>query len=112
MNDKIKTRCYYTDYVNHMIRFYLSTPTGLDLRERQYTSASIKNWTAVQMVFHKLPEKESTLVKEVFGKGHYLPKAVDDYCRDHGIDTDEGKKGVWMVLTRINAKIARVRGLM
>ena len=53
---KLKVRCYYTDYVNHMIRFYLSTPEGIDLQKRQYSAASINNWTAVQMVFHPSPE--------------------------------------------------------
>ena len=108
MNNKIKTKCYYTDYVNHMIRFYLSTPDGIDLKQRDYSSASIANWSAVQMVFHRLDPVDLNLVRDVFGCGHYLPKAVDDYCHKTGADTDE----VWKVLCRVNAKIARVRGLM
>ena len=111
-NGKIKTRCYYTDYVNHMIRFYLSTPGGLDLQKRDYSASSIANWSAVQMVFNRMGADDKKLVIDVFGCGHYLPKAVDDYCKKHGIDTDEGKDDVWKVLSRINAKIARVRGLM
>lgn len=105
---KMKTKCYYTDYVNHMIRFYLSTPEGIDLRKRQYSSASIKNWSAVQMVFHRLDETDAKLVQDVFGYGHYLPKAVDDYCKERSVEQDE----VWKILSKINAKIARVRGLM
>lgn len=105
---KMKTKCYYTDYVNHMIRFYLSTPDGIDLRKRSYTSSSINNWTAVQMVFHKLNVEEAELVREVFALNHYLPKAVDEYCQKKGAEQDN----VWKVLTRVNAKIARVRGLM
>lgn len=105
---KMKTRCYYTDYVNHMIRFYLSTPDGINLQQKQYTSASIANWSAVQMVFHRLDPVDAELIKNVFACGHYLPKAVDEYCQKNGADTDE----VWKVLTRVNAKIARVRGLM
>ena len=105
---KLKVRCYYTDYVNHMIRFYLSTPTGLDLQKRHYSSSSIANWSAVQMVFHRMDEKDAELVRGVFGCGHYLPKAVDEYCKKTGADEDE----VWKVLTRVNARIALVRGLM
>lgn len=105
---KMKTKCYYTDYVNHMIRFYLSTPDGINLRAREYSSASIANWSAVQMVFHRLGADDSTLVREVFGCDHYLPKAVDIYCQKTGANVDD----VWKVLTRVNAKIARVRGLM
>ena len=106
--NKIKTKCYYTDYVNHMIRFYLSTPDGINLQKRQYSSASINNWTAVQLVFHKMGAEETELIRGVFACGHYLPKAVDDYCQKNGANADD----VWKVLTRVNAKIARVRGLM
>lgn len=105
---KLKVKCYYTDYVCHMIRFYLSTPDGLNLQKRKYTNASISNWIAVQMVFHKLDEKDAETVRNVFGCGHYLPKAVDEYCRKTGADADE----VYRLLTKVNAKIARVRELI
>ena len=108
MNNKLKVKCYYTDYVNHMIRFYLSTPNGLDLQKRQYSQASVENWSAVQLVFHRMGADDKSIVKDVFGCGHYLPKAVDAYCEKTGANADD----VWRVLTRINAKIARVRGLM
>lgn len=105
---KIKVKCYYTDYVNHMIRFYLSTPEGLNLQERQYSNASINNWSAVQLVFHRLDPVDTELVRAVFGMDHYLPRAVEGYCKKNNADPDE----VWKVITRVNAKIARVRGLM
>ena len=60
------------------------------------------------MVFHRLDPVDASLVKKVFGMGHYLPKAVEDYCKQNRTEPDE----VWRVLTRINAKIARVRGLV
>ena len=104
----IKTRCYYTDYVNHMIRFYLSTPDGISLQEKKYSSASIENWIAVQTVFHRLEDTDKELVKGVHACGHYLPKAVDAYCQKTGANADD----VWRVLTRVNAKIARVRDLV
>lgn len=107
-NTRLRTRCYYTDYVNHMIRFYLSTPEGLDLQKRSYSPASISNWSAVQLVFHRMEQKDAELVRNVFSCGHYLPKAVDEYCQKTGADADD----VWRVLTRVNSKIARVRGLM
>ena len=105
---KLKTRFFYTDYVLHMIRFYLSTPDGLNLQERVYTSASIANWTAVQMVFRRLDPIEVDLMRKVFAVDHYLPKAVAVYCKNTGTDTNE----VWKVIARVNEKIAKVRGLL
>lgn len=104
----IKTKTYYTDYVNHMIRFYLSTPEGIDFRKRSYSQASIDNWLAVQLVMRKTDEKDTEMVREVFGCGHYMPKAVDEYCKKTGAESDD----VWKVLSKINSKIARVRGLV
>ena len=108
----IKTKTYYTDYVNHAIRFYLSTPGGIDFCKRNYTDASVNNWLAVQLVFRKMDEKDIDMVKAVFKCGHYLPKAVDEYCKQNGLGTEEEKDKVWMVLSKVNAKIARVRGLV
>lgn len=104
----IKTKTYYTDYVNHMIRFYLSTPEGIDFRKRNYSQASIDNWLAVQLVMRKTDEKDTEMVREVFGCGHYMPKAVDEYCKKTGAESDD----VWKVLSKVNSKIARVRGLV
>lgn len=105
---RMKTRCYYTDYVNHMIRFYLSTPNGLDLTKREYTAASIKNWTSVQLVFSHMRDDEIEMFQKVYEKDHFLPKAVDAYCAETGAVNDD----VWRKLTKVTAKIARVRGLM
>lgn len=105
---KLKVKCYYTDYVCHMIRFYLSTPDGINLQKRRYTNASIANWIAVQMVFHRMEQTEAEMVKAVFECDHYLPKAVDAYCKKTGADADE----VWRVLTKVNARIARARELI
>ena len=105
---KMKTRCYYTDYVNHMIRFYLSTPEGLNLQDHDYSSCSVANWSAVQLVFRKISPQDADLVRNVFKRNHYLPKAVDDYCKETGADVDD----IWRILSRINAKVARIRGLV
>ena len=43
---KLKTRCYYTDYVNHAIRFYLSTPETLKMDGKK--KADLLNWMAVR----------------------------------------------------------------
>ena len=105
---RMKTRCYYTDYVNHMIRFYLSTPNGLDLTKREYSTASINNWTSVQLVFSHMRDDEIEMFRKVYEKDHFLPKAVDAYCAETGAVNDD----VWRKLTKVTAKIARVRGLM
>lgn len=105
---ELKTKCYYTDYVNHAIRFYLSTPDGLNLKDNTYTEASIKNWQAVQLVFLHLDPDDAAKIIEMYKMPSHLPKSVEAYSAAHGLDIEE----VWKLITKVSAKIARVRGLI
>ena len=57
---KLKTRCYYTEYVNHMIRFYLTCPETLNMDGKR--AADISNWLAVQSVMHHLSDESAQFV--------------------------------------------------
>ena len=104
--DKLRTRCYYTEYVNHMVRFYLTCPDSLRMDGKK--RADVENWIAVQGVIHGLPDDEREKVLDV-DKTHYnLPKAVDLYCQRTGTD----KHDLWVLLTRVASVIAKRRGLV
>lgn len=107
MSDKkLKTRCYYTEYVNHMVRFYITCPDGISTSAKR--RADIENWVAVQGVLHFLPDNERQLVMDVYKTHYNLPKAVDMYCTERQLNQDD----VWIVLTKVAAKIAKARGLV
>ena len=57
---KMKTRCYYTDYVNHMVRFFLSTPDTLKLEDKR--KPDVDNWLAVQDIWHRLPDEDKRVL--------------------------------------------------
>ena len=103
---QLKKRCYYTDYVNHAIRFYLSTPNTLDMDGKR--KADMDNWIAVQSVWHFLKPDEKQVLEEVYRTHHFLPEAVRLYCTKTG--TDELK--IWSMITKVSAAIARRRGLV
>ena len=103
---KLKTRCYYTDYVNHAIRFYLSTPESI--RTEGKRKADIDNWIAVQAVFHGLTEEQKQVLTEVFKLHYRLPEGVRMYCEKTG--TDETK--LWIMITKVSSAIAKRRGLV
>ena len=103
---KLKTRCYYTDYVNHAIRFYLSTPESL--RTEGKRKADIDNWIAVQAVFHGLTDEQKQVLTEVFKLHYRLPEGVRMYCEKTG--TDENK--LWIMITKVSSAIAKRRGLV
>ena len=106
MEKKLKTRCYYTDYVNHIIRFYLSTPETLQMDGKR--KADIDNWLAAQDVFRKIGTEEKQVLEEVFRGSHRLPEGVRMYCEKTG--ADEYK--TWVLVTKTVAAVAKRRGLV
>lgn len=103
---KLKTRCYYTDYVNHAIRFYLSTPDKLDMEGKR--KADMENWIAVQTVYHILKPEDKQVLTEVY-KAHYrLPEGVRIYCEKTGAN----ERKVWILITKVVAAVAKRRGLI
>lgn len=103
---KLKTRCYYTDYVNHAIRFYLSTPETLDMAGKR--KADMENWIAVQSIFHILKPEQKQVLTDVYKMHHRLPEGVRMYCEKTGADEQK----TWILITRVCAAIAKRRGLV
>lgn len=112
---KLKTRCYYTDYVNHAIRFYLSTPDTLSLEGKR--KADMENWIAVQTVFHQLKQEDKQVLTEVYNAHYRLPEGVRIYCEKmckgmNEKDKDLFEKKTWILITKVVAAIAKRRGLV
>ena len=102
---KLKVRCYYTDYVTHMIRFYLSTPETLQMDGKR--KADIENWIAVQDVWRKIKDEDKQVLIEIY-KAHYkLQDGVRMYCENKGADPHD----IWVLITKTYAAIAKRRGL-
>lgn len=102
---KLKTRCYYTDYVNHMIRFYLTTPETLQMEGKR--KADIDNWIAVQDVFRKLPDADKATLTDIYKTHYKVQEGVKLYCQKTGADPVK----IWVLVTKTSATIARRRGL-
>ena len=103
---KLKTRCYYSDYVNHMIRFYLSTPTTLQMDGKR--KADVDNWLAVQDVWRKLSANDKIILEMTYSLHYRLPEGVKLYCEKTGTDPYD----VWVLVTKTCAAIAKKRGLV
>ena len=103
---RIKKRCYYSDYVNHAIRFYLSTPESLQTAGKR--TADVKNWMAVQAVFYSLNEKDKKVLTDVYKTHYRLAEAVKIYCEKTGTDSDN----LWVLIAKVGAAIAHRRGLI
>ena len=103
---RLKTRCYYTDYVNHMIRFYLSTPDTLQMQGKR--KSDIENWIAVQDVWHRLCTDDKDILENVYKLHYRVSEGVRMYCEKTGADTYK----TWVLVTKTSAAIAKRRGLV
>ena len=102
----MKTRCYYTDYVNHAVRFYLSTPETLQMDGKR--KADIDNWVSVQAVFHCLSDENRQVLTEIYKTHHHLSEGVRIYCEKTGADPLK----IWVLITKTASAIAKRRGLV
>ena len=103
---KLKTRCYYTDFVNHMIRFYLSTPETLKMDGKR--KADIDNWLAVQDIWRKLGTDDKAAMEAIYTLHYRVPEGVRMYCSQTGADTYK----TWVLVTKTCSAIAKRRGLI
>ena len=106
---KKNKRCYYSDYVNHAIRFYLSTPDGIKTEGKK--KADVLNWMAVQSVWYSLPKEDKELLTTVYNRHYRLSEAVRLFCLENGYD-EQQEYGLWTLIAKTGAIIARRRGLI
>jgi len=104
---KMKTRYYYTEYVNHMIRFFLTCPEQLRL-DSVRKRADVDNWVSVQAVLHQLSDEDRKRIETVYKTNWNLVAAVNEYCKR----TEEDERMVWTLLVKVSTAIARQRGLI
>lgn len=104
---KSRTQRPYTQYVNHMVRFFLSREESLELDERT-TGADAVNWAAVQGVFRELTDEQKKAIRFIFAKDCDIVEQVRHWAELNALELDD----VWTMLYRFSKKIAKVRGLI
>lgn len=101
---KARTKRFWTDYGNHMIRFFLTTEESLVLNGKQ-KEADLKNWLAVQNVFRALTDDEKNAIRFLFD-GNDIVKQVHSLAELKAMDVDD----VWTLLYRFTKKCVKSRG--
>ena len=96
----------YGEYVNHMIRFFLTSPDGLTVAG--HTQADVANWMSVQTVWAGLTEEEQALIRQMYTCNRRYEDTVQEYAHSRGVNP----KSIWKRLTDITFQIARLRGLV
>ena len=97
---------YYSQYVNHMLRFYARyCDKNLESFKK---STDMKNWLAVKTVLDKLPEKDKNVIIEVYRRRDTLGDNIYEVSKELGIDQDV----IWTMLNKVTKKIAQERELI
>ena len=94
---------YYSDYITHMLRYYARN-------DKKYSDNEISklNWSACDSVLKTLPTKDRSIIMEVYWEKDTLVDNIYQVSRQNGIP----QNNIWTLVRSVEAKIAKVRGLI
>lgn len=97
---------FYTDYVNHAVRFFMTTPNSLQLAG--HSPADLSNWVSVQTALSELTDEDQELVRSVVGAAEPTEVVVKRFANYCGRPVQE----LWTVLNGFTKRVAILRGLI
>ena len=104
---RVRFKRYYTDYVNHMVRFFLSTKEVLELDGKK--RCDIENWVAVQSVYALLSDEDKSMIRVLFGNTEErFEVLVNTWSATKCVPVQD----VWVKVQRFTKDIATRRGLL
>ena len=96
-------RTYYSDYVQHCMRFYARHP-----QPHFHTNAELKNWNACDFVMKGFTPSEKQIVLTVFRKNDTLSDNIYESALELNVNQDV----IWELVSRAEKLIAKRRGLL
>lgn len=96
-------RTYYSDYVQHCMRFYARHPNP-----KFNSDAEKQNWNACDSALKRFDNSERDILLTVYREGDTLADNIYNYSVEHGINQDK----VWKLLNKLEKMIAKRRGLL
>lgn len=95
---------YYTEYVNHILRFYVRHPSMTHFK----TDADKLNHRAAKNVFRKLSDMDSIVIFDIFTRNDTLGDNVYKVAKLRKLKQDD----IYTLITRVSNLIAKERGLI
>lgn len=96
---------YYTEYVYHCLRFYARYHDGAN---NFRSDVDRKNWVACDKVLSRLRDEDKKMVVMVFQSRDSIADSVYETAKLYRIDQNH----LWKILSEIESKIAKSRGLI
>lgn len=96
-------RSYYSNFVEHCMRFYARYPDP-----KFKTKTDKLNWFACKKAIFEFSNREQEWIMEIYKNADTIPDNVYQLAQREKIDQDE----IWKLLVLLEKKIAKTRGLI
>lgn len=96
-------RTFYTDFVNHCLKFYARYPYPTFKND-----VDKKNWKACHNVLRNLPDQERNIILYIFSSGDTTADMMYEISNKEHINQDY----LYKMLANVQYKIAKKRGLI
>lgn len=97
------SRAFYSDYVNHCLRFYARHPNP---KFKSDTDRS--NWEACDSALKRFSESDRELLMEIFREGDTIPDNVFHMAKTQCVKQET----IWKLVSELERKVAKRRGLL
>lgn len=96
-------RAFYSDYVNHCLRFY-----ARHSRPIFHSEADKKNWNACDSALKSFSDSDRDILLTIYIEGDTIPDNVYQMAKSKGIKQDT----IWKLISELERKVAKRRGLI
>lgn len=97
------SRSFYSDYVNHCLRFYARHE-----KPEFHSEADKNNWAACKEALDTFTASERTMLIEIYSNGDTIPDNVYQISKEKEIKQDT----IWKLINELERKVAKRRGLL
>lgn len=96
-------RAFYSDYVNHCLRFY-----ARHSRPIFHSEADKKNWNACDSALKSFTDSDRDMLLSIYTEGDTIPDNVYQMAKSKGVKQDT----IWKLIDELERKVAKRRGLI
>lgn len=97
------SRSFYSEYVNHCMRFYARHP-----KAKFHSEADKHNWVACEDALNTFSDSDREMLLTIYREGDTIPDNIYQMAKSKGVSQD----GIWKLVNELERKIAKRRGLL
>lgn len=97
------SRSFYSEYVNHCMRFYARHP-----KAKFHSEVDKHNWTACEDALNTFSDSDREMLLTIYREGDTIPDNIYQMAKSKSVSQD----GIWKLVNELERKIAKRRGLL